>query len=1065
MQPTISSGDQWERTTHTRPRRVTLNDRMNALRPFSARRELQRNALAAVRFRKEGSAIPPDPLHAVIDNVFDIGRFQDFPKRNVNFIVGRNGSGKSAILTALVVGLGGRATATNRGSSLTWEVISTKFEEVNAITLAHDIQVDNPISVLNQDDARSFHASDAKKKYSLFRRATNLDQTETNYLRALENCEKAKATCQRKKEAFSELEKELKKWQQSYEQLQSRDEIAARKERLQNELYWSEIAEFEYEAEQLQVQYNRQKTRIDTFMQKLNKMEQSVGNDNEIINTLKAKILEKNNEVASLEAELNQCENDLQESQSLWRTSLQSMNKHSELLKREKKKVVDLEREINNINPGQAATQRQQLERAAAEARDAAEATRARFDTAQNDAAQARQNSQRATATSEQYHQRLQRQKDNIRHLKIQQRELESRDGDALAVYGANMVELCRRVRSAAQKNVFSEPPRGPVGAYIKVKERKWAGPLEHIIGGSMQSFCVNSPEDSRKLFELMNSVYGNSAKPGVTCSKFLSKQHDVRKNKVRAGNYLSALDSMDVNDPVVANFLIDNIGVEKILLVPDHDDAIRLSDNVENVPVNCSKIVTLDSTEYHPAPNYRSYGGAGRSSRYLQVSTAERKRQLAAEIAEAESQLQDFISKAEDYAREAEAARVAELNASRLLQALFNERHERDAASRAADAQLDQMQAPQHSVLAEELEISKEKIIKLNQELQKLTDKENNCKKKMETYEAKIKVVKNKLNMVSQVIRNLNEEVDREQLKVDHGATERQMLSQKIQEDNKKLGQLEIVLKDKKDVVINKTKELLESCPRVENPREKSIVTRELKDAQMKLKAIRNDGLTKEQVEEKLAVTRDRYTHTKRELVKLHILIEEVKKTSDQHLEFCQRMHTYIAKRVQHCFKSILALRGYSGEMMIDNTKKVLEMVCAGREESRRAASTSSLSGGERSYCTVAFIMALWECVELPFYFMDEFDVFMDNVNRKIVMDLLLAHALQNTNRQFVFLTPQDASTISAGPTVAIHRMYFYLQDKLCRHFGVPIGPEPPGLCPGCPYGRDGTEDVIRDC
>lgn len=65
---------------------------------------------------------------------------------------------------------------------------------------------------------------------------------------------------------------------------------------------------------------------------------------------------------------------------------------------------------------------------------------------------------------------------------------------------------------------------------------------------------------------------------------------------------------------------------------------------------------------------------------------------------------------------------------------------------------------------------------------------------------------------------------------------------------------------------------------------------------------------------------------------------------------------------------------------MDIDNVRGVLDIACTGRESSakRHAATTSSLSGGERSYSTVAFIMALWECVELPFCFMDEFDVFM---------------------------------------------------------------------------------------
>ncbi|KAL0851564.1 hypothetical protein ABMA28_007351 [Loxostege sticticalis] len=999
--------------------------------------------------------------------------------RNVNFIVGRNGSGKSAILTALVVGLGGRASATNRGSNLhsfikkgansatveikiknsspkafkhniygdyitivrninasggssykvksaSGEVISTKFEEVNAIILAHDIQVDNPISVLNQDDARSFHASDAKKKYSLFRKATNLDQTETNYIRALENCNKATSIWNRKNDACQELEKEYKKWKTSHEQLQSRDEIEAQKQALQNEYYWSEIADFEREAAMVQSQYDKQKTRVERLVEKLSKMKDNFGNNSEAIDALKNQLDEKNLEKTALEQELRALEGEVRDLQVSFRAAQQAAAKQTDLLNREKRKVTDIEREINNVDSGRSASQRAQLEAKAKRAAEEAQAARARYDTAHHDAVQARSHHQHAQAQHEQAAAAAQRARDSIKQLKQQLRELESRGNDSLAVYGNNMVELCQRIKQAVARGEFSAPPRGPIGSYLKVKDKKWGGVMEHIIGGSLTSFCVNSPEDSRKLFEIMGQVYGRAGKPAVTSSKFLTKQHDVRRNKVRAAGFISALDSLDVADPVVANYLIDNIGVESVLLVPTHEDAVRLSDTEENVPENCARVVTLDCSDYYPAPNYRCYGGAARPARYLQVSTAERKRQVQAEIQESEANLRALEAKAEELSQEARQARETERAAGRMLQALVGERHEKDEAARNAAAALEQQQAPHHAVLLDELNISKEKLRSIEEQLATHTQKEQQLRRKIDEFDTSMRKVKNKLAEVTASCRSLSEEIEQEQMKLEQGASERQACQNKLKEDQHKLAQVDSVLEEKRAHIEKLTKEALTLCARVDHPRDRAIVTNELKKTQLKLSSIRSDGLTKAQVAEKLLEVERKYRRTKQTLERLKTLIDEIQNTTDKHLNFCHRVQTYIARRVQYCFQSILTLRGYSGRMEIDNARGALEIVCTGREQAskRHASSTSSLSGGERSYSTVAFIMALWECVELPFYFMDEFDVFMDNINRKIVMELLIDHALKNASRQFVFLTPQDASAVVAGPQISIHLM-----------------------------------------
>jgi hypothetical protein len=55
-----------------------------------------------------------------------------------------------------------------------------------------------------------------------------------------------------------------------------------------------------------------------------------------------------------------------------------------------------------------------------------------------------------------------------------------------------------------------------------------------------------------------------------------------------------------------------------------------------------------------------------------------------------------------------------------------------------------------------------------------------------------------------------------------------------------------------------------------------------------------------------------------------------------------------------------------------------------------------------------VAFVLALREFNDSPFTALDEFDVFMDAINRRTATETLLEVATKEMEKQFILLTPQ---------------------------------------------------------
>ena len=141
------------------------------------------------------------------------------------------------------------------------------------------------------------------------------------------------------------------------------------------------------------------------------------------------------------------------------------------------------------------------------------------------------------------------------------------------------------------------------------------------------------------------------------------------------------------------------------------------------------------------------------------------------------------------------------------------------------------------------------------------------------------------------------------------------------------------------------------------------------------------------------------------------------------------------------------LSKKGHSGNLKFDHENATLEMQVktAGSARGHHTTDAKSLSGGERSFATLSFINAVGESVRSPFRqvtldiiychqtsfdtvlgllwlrAMDEPDVFMDPVHRRVAINVLLEMARGYKNRQFIFITPLDVSYVLFLPSTFI--------------------------------------------
>jgi len=162
-------------------------------------------------------------------------------------------------------------------------------------------------------------------------------------------------------------------------------------------------------------------------------------------------------------------------------------------------------------------------------------------------------------------------------------------------------------------------------------------------------------------------------------------------------------------------------------------------------------------------------------------------------------------------------------------------------------------------------------------------------------------------------------------------------------------------------------------------------------------------------------------FTKAKKEIEKYNTFVKNLKDSVGLRMRKWYMFRIFISMRAKSIFSELLLRRGYKGSLKFFHTNHQLVLKVQIEDQALVKASGNetyekdpkSLSGGEKSFSTICLLLSLWETMGCPIRGLDEFDVFMDAVNRRISMKMLIESARDTAQTQYIMITPQDMSNI----------------------------------------------------
>jgi structural maintenance of chromosomes protein 6 len=1002
----------------------------------------------------------------------------------INFICGKNGSGKSAILTAIVLCLGGKASATNRASSLkdlikhgqesanitchvknvgdgaykpevygkrisierhfsktgttgfkmkneTGKIISTKRADLDDICDHFGFQVENPMSVLSQDLARQFITSSSPaEKYKLFVKGVLLEQLDQDYCIIEQQLQTFNPKIEDSKQDLQGLQTRAETARRKAEHMDKYEALRDKFHDMRRQLLWEavrleedvleeqvqalqqaddKIREEEGRKEQLQATVDERKEQKDAAKLEEDEANHKVNAANEEKNALKAKQADAKKEMSEARAE-----------QRNVKGAIDGARKTID----EKKKSIQVEMDrLAEIDGGGATRRLRELEEAQAAlvtARESDSSHRQAQDALKRDFAQAQTNEKQADATLLQQKQEIKKQEDRL--MDIQRQNTQS-----LEVFHPKMSQILRAIQ---QERRFRTPPVGPIGKHIKLLHPEWSSILEKAFGGNLNNFIVTCKADQ----DLLTNIFRNVGASGLAVNFINPEPVDIQ-NREPDESFLTMLRALQIDHPMVRKFVIINQYAENSILMPSQTEASELLFSDEGSrPRNVSRCFCFSARNKTRGILLHFKGGrpaqdpidAWRGHPRMQTDIAD-------QIRNQESVINDAKSQRVDIEANIKACQNATLRAKQELQRWKNTAEELKVATQVAEDKVDKLkdEIERDNVEKGNLDILRKVLAHTEAQLEIHEGSYMDARAQYEGKKTNLSSVTKEMNNFDLQINTLIEEASRLKTahqeadkKYHHAINEVNAAVAKVAQAEKDREQVDAGRKDIVKSIDVKTQKAREVSERVNFPENETFDSLEAKyySLHSQLAAMQKKaGGSREELEAEKARSAQAYMDAKVGIDHMTLLSDTMHETMGGRRRRWNRFQKFISIGSKWNFSRLLLERQFRGTLILDHERRLLEIKIEPdiTKTSGDGRNANTLSGGEKSFSQICLLLAIWEAMGSPIRCLDEFDVFMDAVNRTRSASILIDGARTSTGKQFILISPGTKSDIPAADDV----------------------------------------------